>query len=157
MQTKLFLDYKKERILYARISFLLKWTGNVSLLSFISIIIFMKDIHIKYSILTYYSILCRAGGMMCLKYFEVPTIVFEFAHGKPENFEVIHTHRNTILKDLFMSIYGLGFDRALLDISQSDLETHILALERRDWKKYGKLFALFFICMTLLVAWVLNL
>lgn len=94
---------------------------------------------------------------MCLKYFEIPTIVIAFAHGKLENFEVIHAHRNTILKDLFKSLYGLGFDRALLDISQSDLETHILSLERRNWKKYGKLFALFFICMTLLVAWVLSL
>jgi hypothetical protein len=151
----LFLAYKKERRLYLQISFVLKWMGNLSLLAFISILVFMKDIPIQYSILTYYSILCRVGGMVCLKYFEIPNLVSEFASGKVAAYSVIHTHRHIVLKELFKSLYGLGFDRTLLDIHQPDLLNLLQGLERRNWKKFGILFAVFFGIMNLVTLWVL--
>ncbi|NBU98764.1 MAG: hypothetical protein EBS19_11245 [Spirochaetia bacterium] len=62
-----------------------------------------------------------------------------------------------LLKDLFKSLYGLGFDRSLLDISPEELKKHILELERRDWKKYGKIYLGFFTLMTCTTIWVLLL
>ncbi len=117
----------------------------------------MKDIHIKYSILTYYSILCRVGGIMIFKYFEVPNLVHDFAHGNDNLYPLIHDNKDRILKDLFKSLYGLGFDRSLLDISPEELKKHILELERRDWKKYGKIYLVFFAIMTCITIWVLLL
>ncbi len=150
-------DYNKERIIYNRISLFVKLLGYSALSSFILIMVFMKDIHIKYSILTYYSILCRVGGIMIFKYFEVPNLIHEFAHGNEALYSVIHENKDRILKDLFKSLYGLGFDRTLLDISPEDLKKHIVELERRDWKKYGKIYLVFFICMTCTTVWVLLL
>ena len=150
-------EYDKERLIYARISLFAKLLGYSALSSFILIMIFMKDIHIKYSILTYYSILCRVGGIMIFKYYEVPNLVHDFANGNDDLYPVIHENKDRILKDLFKSLYGLGFDRTLLEISPEDLKKHIKELERRDWKKYGKIYLGFFILMTCITIWVLLL
>ena len=149
--------YRREIEYHSKLAFYLKWLGNISLLAFILIIIFVKDIHIKYSILTYYSILCRLGGMLVFKYYEIPTLLHEFAQDKEEYFEIIHANRSEILKAFFKNIYGLGFDRNLLDINSEELKKLILGLERKNWKKAGKFFSIFFIFMTLITIWVLSL
>lgn len=146
-------EYKSKKILSSSI----KWLGNFSLLSFILIIIFMKDIHIKYSILTYYSILCRVAGMMIFKYYEIPTVIHEFANGKDEYYDLIDNNREEILKEMFKSIYGLGYNRDLIFLGRDELKAHILDLERKNWKKYGVYFSIFYLFMSGVTIWVLTL
>lgn len=149
-------DYRKEYRYSKNLANTIKWLGNLSLACFILIIIFMKDIHIKYSILTYYSILCRVTGMMIFKYYEVPEVIHKFAMGDDLRFEIIHENRDEILKRFFKNIYGLGYDRALLNIKKDEFRELVLKLERRDWKKYGRYFSIFYFLMTLLTLWVLS-
>lgn len=158
MSLDLSLDEYQKEVRYSIIfSTSVKWLGNFSLLAFVLVMVFMKDIHIKYSILTYYSILCRIAGMMIFKYYEIPTIVHEFARGNDDAYKIIEYNRDEILKRMFRSIYGLGYDRSLINLGKDELRIHIIELERKNWKRYGIYFSFFFFIMTGVTLWVLGL
>jgi hypothetical protein len=160
----LLTEYRKERKFYQRLNFLIKSIANISLISFVCVLIFKKELNVELAVLPYFSLFHRFISIYLLKYYEFPGIILDFLQSNSidsEPYQTIQMNANEILHPMFVSIHGLGYDRNYLNFSESDLKSHLISLEKYPWREYKRFIQLayliiFFGTIYLLVSTIIH-
>ena len=151
-------NYRKERSFFGLISGILGYGATALLIIYILILIFMKNIPLKYSAIPYYIIYCRLSAMVMAKYYEIPEIVLMLNkdRDRTEPFKFISENREEILHPKFKKMFGIGYDRSYLDADAESI-LKITDLENRsDWKKIGRFYFFFFLAVTAIFLYIIS-
>lgn len=151
-------NFRKERRIHGLISGILGYGTTVLLIIYILILIFMKNIPLKYSAIPYYIIFCRLSAMVMAKYYEIPEIVLMLNSEKQSQgpFQCISENREEILHPMFKKMFGLGYDRSYLDLDAENI-LKVTDLENRsDWKKIGRFYFFFFLAVTAIFLYIIS-
>jgi hypothetical protein len=137
----LYGEYKKERETFENFLLLANILGYGSLLIYIALLIFLKTVDLRFVALDLFSIYTRFSIIILHKYYEVPSICTNLFSEDEKlvtySYKTINAHRKEILGCLWINLFGLGYDRTLLD-AKADKIQHILS-ERSEtnWKNIG--------------------
>lgn len=155
---KLLENCRKERRTFGLISGFLGYGATLLLILYILILIFMKNIPLKYSAIPYYIIFCRLSAMVTAKYYEIPEIVLMLNSEKhnPEPFRCISENREEILHPMFKRMFGIGYDRNYLNLDSESILKITDMENRSDWKKIGKFYFFFFLAVTAIFLYIIS-
>ncbi|MDX1957598.1 MAG: hypothetical protein SFU98_03440 [Leptospiraceae bacterium] len=144
----LYENYLRERKIFSNLHLFGNIIGYGSFFIYLFLIIVVGNLSLKFIALDFFSIFTRVSVIVLWKYFEVPNLVSNLLSHEEKlviySYKTINSHREEILGCFFKNIYGLGYDRTLLNIGLEDLQRQIIELDRFDWKKFGSIYCYFY-------------
>lgn len=153
----LYHEFLLERKRFHTFLFWANLLGYGSLIIYILLLIFIKNVDLRFVALDFFSIYTRFSILVLDKYYEVPNICTNLFSSDEKlvtySYKTINSHRKEILGCLWINVFGLGYDRELLKAKADKIQYILLSRkESIDWKKIGILYLIKYIIVTLSLA-----
>lgn len=150
----LYKDFLLERERFKKFLFWANLLGYGSLVLYIILLIFKKNIDLRFVALDLFSIYTRFSILILDKYYQIPNVCRNLLSGDDKltlySYKTINAHRKEILGCLWYNLYGLGYDRELLDAKCDKIQFILLNLpESVNWKKIGFYYLIKYIIVTI--------
>lgn len=149
----LYHEFIRERKQFQTLLFWANILGYGSLILYIILLIFKKNIDLRFVALDFFSIYTRISILILDKYYEVPRLCKNLFSDDEKlviySYKTINSHRKEILGCLWFNIFGLGYDRELLGAKIEKIqETLINHTDTINWEKIGPFYFLKYIFIT---------
>lgn len=150
----MYKDFLSERRRFKRFLFWANILGYGSLLLYIVLLIFKKNIDLRFVALDLFSIYTRFSILILDKYYQIPTICRNLLSNNEKltlySYKTINAHRKEILGCLWYNLYGLGYDRELLGAKFDKIQYILLDREESvNWKRIGIYYLIKYIILTI--------
>ena len=152
----LYGEYKKERETFENFLFIANILGYGSLLLYIALLIFLKNVDLRFVALDLFSIYTRFSIIILHKYYEVPSICNNLLSDDEKlvtySYKTINAHRKEILGCLWINIFGLGYDRTLLDAKSDKIQLLLSERSETNWKNIGFFYLIKYCFVTIILS-----